>query len=272
MVAVEAIVTGGTASTMLASAVALCFLWSVVLFFAAVFLRERDQEDGFHWALAGAVLFFVVFADRLPVELMWLRDSLTFLPWVSAEAHLFDSSLFALGLLLVVYLFRIALFYELVLREPDGGTFEEKANDKVAPALSYYCFAICLVALLSPLYGMDALGTGLLCLGLVVAYYGGLVTRLLHFFQDFWTELVALWMWIREAAEWVVQHGMLLIAIGEDFRRGVRSQGAGERAEAQRQKIEERRKKAKVRREVVIAKVARGRDEADGSARERSTR
>src|SRR5689334_22969634 len=181
MAAVKAIVVGGTLSAVLASAVALCFIWSVVLFFAAVFLRERDQEDGFHWALAGAALFFVVFADRLPGKPIWLRDCLTLLPGVSGDANLFESSLLALGLLLVLYLFRIAFFYELVVREPQDGAIEERANDKVAPALSYYSFAVCLVALLGPLYDMNAWEVGLVCLGLFVAYYGGVVTRLLHF-------------------------------------------------------------------------------------------
>lgn len=256
-------------STILATAVALCFIWSVVLFFAAVALREREQEDGFGWALGGAALFFVVFADRLPGVPGQVRDVISLLPGTAPGAEDFVSSMLALGLLLAVYAFRIAVFYELVLRDPDGSAAEERANDIVAPPLSYFCCAICVVALLQPIYGLTVPETVLISLGLLAAYYAGVVSRLLHFFQDFWPEVVAVAERMRAGLELVVQGGMLVIAIGEDYRRGDRSGGAGERAAARRRKIEERRRDAKARRENAIAKVAQ---RTGASKRERKSR
>src|SRR4051794_23290340 len=109
-------------STILATAVAAGFLWSIMLFFAAVFIRERHQDAGFGWALVGAVVFFVVFADRLPFEPLWLRDAVTLLPGVADSSKLFKSSFAALVVLFAVYLFRIAVFYQLLLLNEDANT------------------------------------------------------------------------------------------------------------------------------------------------------
>jgi hypothetical protein len=247
-------------STFLATAVALCFVWSLILFFAAVFVRERAQEDGFGWALGGALLFFVVFADRLPGQPMQLREVVAVLPGVTPGRELFVSSLVALIALLVVYAFRIAVFYQLVLRDrgATAGSDEDLANDVVAPPLSYFCFAICAVALLQPAYALGPLETALLCIALVVAYYGGVLPRLLHFFQDFWTELVVLTARARRAFERLVLEGVVLIAVGEDLRRGDKSSGFGDRARARLQKLKEEEKRAQTRRESLIAKAARG--------------
>src|SRR4249919_2287389 len=106
-------------TTLLATLVAAGFVWSVVLFFAAVFIQERRQDAGFGWALAGAALYFMVFADRLPGSPMWLREPLTLLPGASEGSQLFSSSVAALVILFAIYLFRIAVFYELFFKAED---------------------------------------------------------------------------------------------------------------------------------------------------------
>jgi hypothetical protein len=244
-------------SVILATAVGLCFVWSVFLFFAAVFVRSRDQEDGFGWALGGAALFLIVFSDRLPGHPTGLRDVANLLPGVSGST-LFTSSLVALIALFVLYLFRIAVFYELLVRE--GGATEnsdeELANDIVAPAMSYFCFATCLVALLEPMYGLGMIGGLLLLVALVLAYYAGLLPRLLHFLQDFWTEIKILGARLRLGFERTVLEGVVLIAKAEDMRRGEGSNAFGKRAEARVARIKEKQDTAKGLRKSLITKAA----------------
>ena len=256
-------------STLLATLVGLCFIWSVILFFAAVFMRERAQEDSFGWALAGAVLFFVVFADRLPGEPMQLREAITFLPGVGAGAELFTSSLVALVVLLVVYAFRIGVFVELFIHNDnaEANGKEEVANDIVGAPLSYYCFAICVVALLQPVYALGLLETGVLCVALIVGYYGGILPRLLHFFQNIWTELLVFAARVRWTLERVVLEGIVLLAKGEEFRRGDKSSGFRLRAEARLDKLEEEEEQARIRRGKKIAQAAEGGNKAEPGER-----
>lgn len=166
---------GETTGSILATAVGLGFVWSTVLFFAAVAIRERKQEDGFGWALAGAGLYFVVFCDRLPGEPTWPRDFVSVLPGVAQGAEAFQSSLVALLVLFVLYVFRIAVFYGLFMQAEILSTrvdsAEEQLNDYFAPLISFVCFAICLVCLVSPAYQLGIVWTVALSIAIAVMYY-----------------------------------------------------------------------------------------------------
>src|SRR5438045_3713724 len=99
-------------STVLSVLVGAGFIWSVVLFFGAVFMDAREQEAGFGWALLGAALYFVTFADRLPGTPMALRRAFEILPGVSASDADFRSPLVVLIVLLVAYVIRLLVFYQ----------------------------------------------------------------------------------------------------------------------------------------------------------------
>lgn len=208
--------------TVLALLVAIGFIWSVMLFFAAVFIRERRQEAGFGWALGGAALFLVVFADRLPGRPMGLRDVLTVLPGVPEGRQLFASSMLALVLLFVFYVFRIAVFYRLFIEVPGVSTKDNSGdiiNDYVAPTLSYLCFAICLISLLQPLYELGPIATVLLALFMVFAYYWGILPRLLRYIQDLITIFVVLAARLRRAISRAIVLAIVGISRAEELRR-----------------------------------------------------
>jgi hypothetical protein len=245
-------------STVLALAVACGFAWSIVLFFAAVFIREREQDAGFGWALAGAVVFLVVYADRLP-GVSGARSAVSLLPGVSVAHEHFASPVVALWLLLVVYLFRIAVFYQLFLK--DGRTVDEDGdedivNDVVAPALSYVCFAICLVALLVPAYGLGVLPTLLLIAVLVALHYWPLLQILEEYLRNLRAILVVGWSRARRLARRMVLEGVVWIMRAESPRyRGRRdlSAWARERLEALRREDE----LARISDGEIIRKAAR---------------
>lgn len=246
-------------STVLAVIVALAFCWSVILFFGAIALHERRQERGFGWALAGAVVFFIVFVDRLPTHSTGPRDVVKLLPGVEDGRELFTSSVVALVVLAVIYAFRIAVFYRLLLKDgidvnrdgridPDS----ELVNDIVAPALSYFCFAICVISLVQPAYGLSIVETALVVVALFVLYYG------------------RLWRWLRElgaiaeiawrrtkiafarAVVWVVQ----IIARGELLRTDGNSEGLSAWVTSQLDNIETAKKNARDKEQEVYAKIA----------------
>jgi len=247
-------------STVLAVAVAAGFLWSILLFFAAVFLREREQDAGFGWALAGAVLFAIVFADRLPVDALGARDALTLLPGVTAAHEHFTSSELALWLLAIVYLFRVAVFYQLFLK--DGKTIDEDGdedlvNDVVAPALSYVCFAICLVSLLVPAYGLDLAWTVLLVGLLAAAHYWPLLRVLEQYLRNLRALVVVGWARLRRGLRRVVLGVIVAIMRLESPRyrndRRALSAWAANRMNALRQEDE----RARIIEDQMIKKAAR---------------
>jgi hypothetical protein len=173
--------------TILTVLVAAGFIWSVVLFFAAVFIRERQQEEGFSWALAGAVVFFLTFCDKLPGHWTGPRRIVEILPDVSHAGALFRSSGVVIVILLVVYLLRVAVFYRLFFRGGEAIEHDDDAeivNDYVAPVLSYGCFVICAAALLSPLYSLGPILTPLLVAALILEYYVPVITRLMRRISD----------------------------------------------------------------------------------------
>jgi hypothetical protein len=246
-------------SAVLASAVAAGFIWSIFLFFAAVFLREREQDAGFGWALAGAVVFVVTFSDRLPGKPDGLRGPLSLLPGVSSTREHFSSSQIALVILLVVYLFRIAVFYQLFLK--DGRTIDEDGdedlvNDVVAPALSYLCFAICTISLIAPAYGLGLIETLLLAGALVALHYWPLLRWLERYLRNLRAVLVVAWARVRRALRRIVLEAVLKIMWAEAprYRDGHhdRSQWARKRLEV----LKDEDKRARITEDELLKKAA----------------
>jgi len=211
-------------STVMAVAVGVGFIWSIVLFFIAVVGRKREQEDGFGWALAGAVLFLVVFCDRLPGDWTGPRELIGwFMPWTDPSAQSFESSMAALTVLFVVYTYRVAVFYYLVFRDPDSledDSNENRANDRVAPLLSYVSFVICAVALLQPTLGLGPVLTALVAVGFALAYYWSVIPILLRALANLRKVAKIVWAKVRHAIGKAVIAGIVVIAWAEKFRRG----------------------------------------------------
>ncbi len=255
--------------TVLATLVAAAFLWSVVLFFGAVVYRERRQEHGFGWALAGAVVFFVVFTDRLPWHWMGPRSALELLPGVSHERTLFASSVAALVVLAVVYAFRIAVFYRLLLSEGvdlDGDGNAEVVNDVVAPALSFFCFAICVVSMLQPVYQLTALETAACGAVLLAVYYGRLLSVLRELVALAEVAVTRLKLILRKLTVRLVQ----LIARGEVLRRDNDAAGLSGWVRTQLGKIDEATAAADAAEREILAKLARALRSGRGPRRRRS--
>lgn len=248
-------------ATVLSAVVALCFAWSTVLFFSAVFMRERDQEGGFGWALAGAALFAIAFADVLPGKPMGLRDVLTVLPGVSSGQQLFASSAFVLVILLAVYAFRVAVFYQLFLRDPElppEDSNENRANDRVAQPLSYFCFAICAIAILQPLYGLGPMSGVLVSVGLIAAYYWGILPRLLRSLWDLGAMIKAVAVPLRRLARRLVLRGVRLISWAERLRWGGSRTALGAWAEKAEAKARANEAAVRAADDTLIAKAAHG--------------
>ncbi len=253
-------------TTALATAVALGFIWSIMLFCAAVFIREREQETGFGWALGGAAIFFVVFADKLPGEPIGLREIVTLLPGVGDGQQLFTSSMFALLLLLIVYLFRIAVFYRLFMEVPSASADDESEdilNDYVAPTLSYLCFAICLVSLLQPIYDLSVFMTVLVSAILVVGHYWGILPRLIRYIRDFWAIVIVLASRFRRAFSRAVVLAVVGIARAEELRRADSPGGVSTWAQDRLKTIDDEKTAAFATEQEILKRAARrltGRD------------
>jgi hypothetical protein len=162
----------------LAVLVAAGFVWSLVLFVSAVFVRERSQEAGFLWALAGALVYFVTFCDRLPGSPHAPRHLLEILP--GSPRLYFSSSIPALLVLIALYFVRLAVFYQLLFDihiGPFRESNEDVVNDLVAPLLSYFALAVCVVTMLSGVYSFSWVTTAGVSLALIAAYFSPLVLR-----------------------------------------------------------------------------------------------
>ena len=61
-------------------ALAASYLWSVVLFFIAVFVRDRKQELGFGYSLVGAWAFVAAYCDHFPGKQLKFRWLAGFFP------------------------------------------------------------------------------------------------------------------------------------------------------------------------------------------------
>src|ERR1700691_2952850 len=171
-----------TAQPLLPSIVAwiicLAFLWSIILFMLAIFVRERRQEAGLIYTFGGTILFVITFADRLRLGALHLRTPVEYLPGVTVSAAHFESSVTALIVLAVLYGLRVLVFYELIARpnasrgnERQTWVAREAINDLVAPSLAYYCLVACIVALLRGAYSLNILGTLSVIAVLLLLYY-----------------------------------------------------------------------------------------------------
>ena len=246
--------------TFLAVAVGIGFAWSVVLFAIAVVGREREQEDGFGWALAGAVLFLVVFCDRLPGDWTGPRELIGWvMPWSDAAAQEFTSSLVALTMLFVVYVYRIAVFYYLIFRDPESladDSYENRANDRVAPLLSYVSFVICAVALLQPVWGLGPVATVLVAAGFAVAYYWSVIPILLQALANLGKIARIAWVKTRHAVGKAVLAGIVLIVRAEKYRRGGAPGRVTEWIDAREDKLEADEEQALKDQKAMIVKAA----------------
>lgn len=259
-------------NTVLATAVAAGFVWSIFLFFGAVFIRERRQEAGFGWALAGAIVFAVTFCDRLPGHSTALRKVLEILPGVSEQNTLFTSSLVALWVLLVVYVFRIAVFYELFLRdgaEGSGDEDENLINDLVAPVLSYVCFSICLVALVQPLYGLGIIATAALTVVLLAGYFGRILSQLYEAIASLATIALVIWTRVRLAVGRILLLTVIRIAHLEQWRRGAANGRLSRWASDRVGRLDEETEAARGHTRAAIANAANRFRATTGSARGR---
>jgi hypothetical protein len=212
-------------SIFLAVTVAAGFIWSIIFFFAAVFIRYREQEAGFGWALLGAALFAITFADRLPGHSKGPRSIVNLLPAVKDGHQLFTSSLVALIVLFMVYLFRMIVFCVLFLAEDSGGLTpatstvdgsEDLVNDLVAPTLSFVCFVICAVSLIAPVYGLGTILTVLLAVSMLATYYLVAIAEVVEVIRERLTDVV---LAINGAVLTIIEY----IAWAEMRRRGVKS-------------------------------------------------
>jgi hypothetical protein len=172
--------------TALALLVAAGFLWSIVLFFAAVFMRERDQDAGFGWALVGALAYVVTFSDWLPGQPSGIRHLLEVMPGVSRADAGFASPVAVIAALAITYVVRILIFYQLFFDfadlDIDGDGEVDDVNDLVAPFLSYLCFAVCVITALAGLYDLSAIAVFFAAIAALSLYY---VPHLLRYVRPY---------------------------------------------------------------------------------------
>jgi hypothetical protein len=159
-------------------AIGLAFVWSIVLYLLAIFVRERRQEAGLIYTFGGAILFAVVFSDRLRITTLHLRAPLNYLPGVTTRETHFSSSIVALIILAVLYVFRILVFHRLIATppalsaaEPQTSAAREAINDLIAPSLAFYSFAVCLVSLVHGCYHLNSPITTAVTVALLLLYY-----------------------------------------------------------------------------------------------------
>lgn len=258
----------GAVATAVATLVAIGFLWSIVLFFAAVFMRERAQEAGFGWALAGATVYLATFSDRLPGFPSGLRDIFDLLPGVTANDIQFASPTAVLFVLVVVYVIRIVIFYELFVDladfDIDGDGEPDDVNDLVAPFLSYVAFSICTITALRGVYELSTAVTIVVAVAMLPLYYLTNFLRFLRPYLDVIYEttrslVITVWQRIVDAVV------LMIIGIGraELARRGADVARIDARARDQRARTAARVAEAKARRRKAIAKLARAKQARD---------
>lgn len=252
-------------ATAIATLVALGFLWSILLFFAAVFMRDRAQDAGFGWALAGAGVYFATFSDQLPGHLEGLRGIFRLLGASEADSN-FQSPTAVLIVLAVVYLIRVVIFYQLFVDladfDIDGDGEPDDVNDLVAPFLSYVSFSICTVTALRGILDLSTILTVAVAAAMLPLYYLTNFLRFIRPYLDVIAETVRsiiVTVWLR-VIDTVVS---MIVAIGraELARRGQDVATIDKRATDRRARTATKVEEAKERRRRALAALAKSEKE-----------
>ena len=177
------------AESILAVIIAIAVILSTVLFFIEVFIKRHDmsgQVIGLIFSAIAAVLYFVVFCDKLPGSPNGPRELALLLPGVhSANTH-FSSSAIVLIALAVTYALRLGIYTRLFVipaltmsdaeyNSPDQ--VEVRANDLSAPVLAYLTFALVATALISGAYGLSIIAGVGICVLLLLFYFASSYLR-----------------------------------------------------------------------------------------------
>jgi len=175
--------------TILAVIIAVAVILSTALFFVEVFIKRHNmsgQVIGLVFSAIAAVLYFVVFCDRLPGSPEGPRKLALLLPGVQTGDIHFSSSVAVLVALTITYALRLGIYTRLFVipaltmsdeeyNSPDQ--VEVRVNDLSAPVLAYLTFALVASALISGVYHLSA-GAGVgICFLLVLLYFGSSYLR-----------------------------------------------------------------------------------------------
>ena len=169
--------------TILSVLVLVAFALSIVLFSLNVFSWDRQgngQIRGLVFAALGAILYAILYADRIPFIPIRLRNVLEWLPGVNHQDLLFASPEWSLWVLCGIYVLRAAIFTRLFIvpaitlndaeyNAPDQ--IEARANDATAPILAYVAFSVVAGALVGALYGLMSWAGVLLAIGIGALYF-----------------------------------------------------------------------------------------------------
>jgi hypothetical protein len=168
--------------SVLATAVAIAAILSIILFSIEVFVKGREvygQVLGLTLSLLGFIIFTVTFADVLPGRPTGIRRLLSLLPGVEEGDLNFSSPIWALVALVVIYALRGWIYYRLFIvpaitlddveyRSPEQ--IEQRANDYTAPVLAFIVLAIAASALLETVYDLPIGWVPPILIGLVCIY------------------------------------------------------------------------------------------------------
>jgi len=178
----------------LATAVAIAAILSIILFGIEVFVKGREvygQVLGLTLSVLGFSVFAITFADVLPGQPIVVRTLLSLLPGVDDEDLGFSSPAWALIALVVVYALRGWIYYRLFVvpalkldddeyRSPEQ--VEQRANDYTAPVLAFIVLAITVSAMFEAVYHLPTWWVPPILLGLAAVY---LSPRFLRPFRRF---------------------------------------------------------------------------------------
>jgi len=175
--------------TILAVIIAVAVILSTALFFVEVFIKRHHmsgQVIGLIFSAIAAILYFVVFCDRLPGSPEGPRKLTLLLPGVQESDTHFTSSVAVLVALTITYALRLGIYTRLfiipalTLNDEEYNSPEEveiRVNDLSAPVLAYLTFALVASALISGVYHLSAAAGVGICLALLLLYFGSSYLR-----------------------------------------------------------------------------------------------